>query len=116
MLLTQKQIELFEEDGYLILEDFVSPEACESLRDRAAKLWKTSILLNQFPFLPLMSKLGIRTNIFWNQVIKSAVFLRKNPLAKMENCFRRRNFPSIKSVTPCMIWIRFLKNSPEHLS
>ena len=29
MLLTQKQIELFEEDGYLILEDFVSPEACE---------------------------------------------------------------------------------------
>ena len=38
MLLTQKQIELFEEDGYLILEDFVSPEACESLRDRAAQI------------------------------------------------------------------------------
>ncbi|MEC9461041.1 MAG: phytanoyl-CoA dioxygenase family protein, partial [SAR324 cluster bacterium] len=38
MLLTQKQIELFEEDGYLILEDFVSPEACELLRDRAAEI------------------------------------------------------------------------------
>jgi|TARA_B110000211_G_scaffold231654_1_gene293617 phytanoyl-CoA hydroxylase len=38
MLLTQKQIELFEQDGYLILEDFVSTEACESLRDRASEI------------------------------------------------------------------------------
>ena len=38
MLLTQKQIELFEQDGYLILENFVSLEACETLRVRAAEI------------------------------------------------------------------------------
>ena len=38
MLLTQKQIELFEQDGYLTLEDFVSLEACESLRERASEI------------------------------------------------------------------------------
>ena len=38
MLLTQKQIELFEQDGYLILENFVSPEDCETLRVRAAEI------------------------------------------------------------------------------
>ena len=38
MILTQKQIELFEQDGYLILEDFVSLEACESLRERASEI------------------------------------------------------------------------------
>ena len=38
MLLTQKQIDLFEQVGYLILEDFVSLEACESLRERASEI------------------------------------------------------------------------------
>ena len=38
MLLTQKQIELFEQDGYLTLEDFVSLEACESLLERAFEI------------------------------------------------------------------------------
>ena len=38
MILTQKQIELFDQDGYLILEDFVSPKACESLRNRASEI------------------------------------------------------------------------------
>ena len=38
MLLTQKQIELFEQDGYLILEDFISLEACESLRKCASEI------------------------------------------------------------------------------
>ena len=38
MLLTQKQIELFEQDGYLILEDFVSLEVCEQLRESASEI------------------------------------------------------------------------------
>ena len=38
MILTQKQIELFDHDVYLILEDFVSPKACESLRHRALEI------------------------------------------------------------------------------
>ena len=38
MLLTQKQIELFDQDGYLILQDFVSLEACKSLRERASEI------------------------------------------------------------------------------
>ena len=38
MLLTQKQIELFEQYRYLTLEDFVSLEACESLRERASEI------------------------------------------------------------------------------
>ena len=36
MLLTQKQIELLEQYGYLILEDFVSLEVCKSLRERSS--------------------------------------------------------------------------------
>ena len=36
MLLTQKQIELLEQGGYLILEDFVSLEVWKSLRERAS--------------------------------------------------------------------------------
>ena len=38
MLLTQKQIELFEQDRYLILEDFVTLEACKSLSERASEI------------------------------------------------------------------------------
>ena len=38
MFLTQKQIELFKQDGYLILEDFASLEACRSLRERASEI------------------------------------------------------------------------------
>ena len=38
MLLTQKQIELFEQDGYLTLEDFVSLESCEQLRESASEI------------------------------------------------------------------------------
>jgi phytanoyl-CoA hydroxylase len=38
MILTQKQIELFEQDGFLVLENFVSQEACEGLRRRATEI------------------------------------------------------------------------------
>ena len=38
MLLSQVEIELFEKDGYLILEDFVSKEACEALSNRATEI------------------------------------------------------------------------------
>ena len=38
MLLTQKQIELFEQDGYLTLEDFVSLGACEQLRESVSEI------------------------------------------------------------------------------
>ena len=38
MLLTQKQIESFEQNGYLVLENFVSKEDCDKLRGRASKI------------------------------------------------------------------------------
>ena len=38
MYLTQEQIELFAQDGFLVLEDFVSHEACEELCSRAAEI------------------------------------------------------------------------------
>ena len=38
MLLAQKQIDLFEQDGYLTLEDFVSLEACEKLRESTSEI------------------------------------------------------------------------------
>ena len=38
MLLTQRQIESFEQNGYLVLEDFVSQEDCDKLRGRASKI------------------------------------------------------------------------------
>ena len=38
MLLTQKQIESFEQNGYLVLENFVSQEDCDKLRGRASKI------------------------------------------------------------------------------
>ncbi len=38
MILTQKQIELFEQEGFLFLEDFVSQDACEGLRRRATEI------------------------------------------------------------------------------
>ena len=38
MTLTQNQLELFKEQGYLILEDFVSQDACEDLRHRAVAI------------------------------------------------------------------------------
>ena len=36
--LTSEQLACFERDGFLVLEDFVSREACASLRERAAEL------------------------------------------------------------------------------
>ena len=38
MHLSQVEIELFEKDGYLILEDFVSKDACEALSHRAIEI------------------------------------------------------------------------------
>ena len=38
MLLTQRQIESFEKNGYLVLENFVSQEDCDKLRGRASKI------------------------------------------------------------------------------
>ena len=40
MILTQKQIELFEQEGFLVLEDFVSQDACEALSHRATEIVK----------------------------------------------------------------------------
>ena len=38
MLLTQRQIKSFEQNGYLVLENFVSQEECDKLRGRASKI------------------------------------------------------------------------------
>ena len=38
MSLTQRQIESFEQNGYLVLENFVSQEDCDKLRGRASKI------------------------------------------------------------------------------
>ena len=40
MLLSQVEIELFEQNGYLVLEDFVSKDACEALSHRATEIVK----------------------------------------------------------------------------
>jgi phytanoyl-CoA hydroxylase len=36
--LTTEQVEAYGRDGFLVIENFVSPEACRALRDRAVKL------------------------------------------------------------------------------
>ena len=38
MLLSQVEIEFFEQNGYLVLEDFVSKDACEALSHRATEI------------------------------------------------------------------------------
>ena len=38
MFLTRDKLKLFERDGFLVLEDFVSIEYCESLRKRAIEI------------------------------------------------------------------------------
>ena len=38
MLLSQVEIELFEQNGYLVLADFVSKDACKALRHRATEI------------------------------------------------------------------------------
>ena len=38
MLLTQRQIKSFEQNGYQVLENFVSQEDCDKLRGRASKI------------------------------------------------------------------------------
>jgi len=40
MSLTQRQIESFEQNGYLVLENFVSQEDCDKLRGRASEIVK----------------------------------------------------------------------------
>jgi len=40
MSLTQRQIESFEQNGYLVLENFVSQQDCDKLRDRASEIVK----------------------------------------------------------------------------
>jgi phytanoyl-CoA hydroxylase len=37
-MITPEQIQRYEEDGYLVLRDFVEASACDSLRNRAAEL------------------------------------------------------------------------------
>ena len=41
MFITQEQIQLFERDGFLVLEDLVSQEACNVLRQRASEIVET---------------------------------------------------------------------------
>ena len=40
MSLTQRQIESFEQNGYLVMENFVSKQECEKLRVRALEIVK----------------------------------------------------------------------------
>ena len=41
MFITQEQIQLFERDGFLVLEDLVSQEACNVLRHSASEIVET---------------------------------------------------------------------------
>ena len=41
MFITQEQIQLFERDGFLVLDDLVSQEACNVLRHRASEIVET---------------------------------------------------------------------------
>ena len=41
MFITQEQIQLFERDGFIVLEDLVSQEACNVLRHRASEIVET---------------------------------------------------------------------------
>ena len=40
MYLNQEEIEKFEQDGFLVLKDFVSQDACEALSHRATEIVK----------------------------------------------------------------------------
>ena len=40
MHLNQEEIEKFDQDGFLVLEDFVSQDACESLSNQATEIVK----------------------------------------------------------------------------
>jgi Phytanoyl-CoA dioxygenase (PhyH). len=40
MYLNQEEIEKFEQDGFLVLKDFVSQDACESLSNQATEIVK----------------------------------------------------------------------------
>ena len=44
MHLSQVEIELFEQDGYLVLEEFVSKNACEALSHRATEIVKPGVV------------------------------------------------------------------------
>ena len=102
MLLTQKQIELFEQDGYLTLEDFVSLEACEQLRESASEIVEDFDPTDSVSFFMTNDQAHHSDRYFLESGDKIYYFFRKNPLTKRVNCFSRRNFLSIKSVTPCM--------------
>ena len=41
MYLNQEEIEKFEQDGFLVLKDFVSEDACEALSHRATEIVRT---------------------------------------------------------------------------
>ena len=43
MSLTQRQIESFEQNGYLVLENFVSKQECEKLRPGDSQLLLLSL-------------------------------------------------------------------------
>ena len=106
MSFTQKQIELFAQDGYLTLEDFVRLEECEQLLESAYEIAED--------FDPTISVSFFMTNDqahhsdrYFLELGDKIFFFRKNPLVKKANYFSRRNFLSIKLITPCMTWIRF---------
>ena len=114
MDLNQEEIEKFEQDGFLVLKDFVSQDACEALSNRATEIVKAFDPADSVSIFTT-NKQTRHSDRYFSGIpeIKSVVFLRRKPLLKMASYVRQNPSRSTKSGMPCMIWIRFLSNFQE---
>ena len=113
MYLNQEEIEKFEQDGFLVLKDFVSQDACEALSHRATEIVKAFDPAESVSIFTTNKQTRHSDRYFLESGDKIRCFLKRKPLMKMASCISQNPSRSTKSDMPCMIWIRFLSNFQE---
>jgi hypothetical protein len=108
------KLEQFQNDGFLIIENFNSAEECDDLMQRAFELTANFDYKGHPSVFQTSEQTRTSDDYFLNSGGNISFFFEKMRLMKKASCNRTFIIRSIKSDTRCTTLIRFLTNFHAH--
>ena len=102
MRLSREQLDSFEKQGFLVLENFVSARQCENLRRCAKELVKIFDVPEQTSIFITKEQTRHSDSCFLESGDKIRFFFEEKPSTQKGCLFRKKNSPSTKSDMRCM--------------